>query len=312
MLAAPVASRTSQFARGTQRRSLRGAPLLHAPARPVARRAAGVPPVEANLFSRLVRVIKSYASSAVSSLEDPEKILDQAVEDMQADLIKLRQGAAEVTASQKRLQAKYEDAQRLADDWYRRAELALSKGDEELAREALTRRKSFQACEGGHRRTGDNATMLKQQLEQQAKAVDTLIGNMRVLENKLAEAKMKKDTLKARAQSAKSAAAISDMVAGLSTSSAVAAFEKMEDKVLAMESAAEAATMLVAPDNLESKFRALEGSAVDDDLDQLKRKLTGSSGPRGALPPGRPLVEAIPEVESELDALRRRRGNGGV
>lgn len=302
MLAAPVASRTSQFARGTQRRSLRGAPLLHAPARPVARRAAGVPPVEANLFSRLVRVIKSYASSAVSSLEDPEKILDQAVEDMQADLIKLRQGAAEVTASQKRLQAKYEDAQRLADDWYRRAELALSKGDEELAREALTRRKSFQ----------DNATMLKQQLEQQAKAVDTLIGNMRVLENKLAEAKMKKDTLKARAQSAKSAAAISDMVAGLSTSSAVAAFEKMEDKVLAMESAAEAATMLVAPDNLESKFRALEGSAVVDDLDQLKRKLTGSSGPRGALPPGRPLVEAIPEVESELDALRRRRGNGGV
>lgn len=54
--------------------------------------------------------------------------------------------------------------------------------------------------------------MLSQQLEQQAKAVDTIIGNMRVLENKLAEAKMKKDTLKARAQSAKSAAAINDMV----------------------------------------------------------------------------------------------------
>lgn len=112
----------------------------------------------------------------MSAVEDPEKILDQAVEDMQSDLIRLRQGSAEVMASQKRLQAKYADAQRLADDWYRRAELALGKGDEELAREALKRRKSFQ----------DNATMLKQQLEQQGKAVDTLIGNMRVLENKLA------------------------------------------------------------------------------------------------------------------------------
>lgn len=58
----------------------------------------------------------------------------------------------------------------------------------------------------------DNANMLKGQLEQQGKAVDTIIGNMRVLESKLAEAKMKKDTLKARAQSAKSARAINDMV----------------------------------------------------------------------------------------------------
>jgi phage shock protein A len=86
--------------------------------------------------------------------------------------------------------------------------------------------------------------MLKSQLEQQSKAVDTIVSNMRVLETKLAEAKMKKDTLKARAQSAKSARAITDMVAGLNTGSALSAFEKMEDKVLAMESEAEAATMV--------------------------------------------------------------------
>ncbi|GAB4816551.1 hypothetical protein N2152v2_003597, partial [Parachlorella kessleri] len=132
--------------------------------------------VEANLFSRVVRIFKSYANSLVSGAEDPEKILDQAVEDMQGDLIKLRQAAAEVTASQKRLQNKYELAQKTADDWYRRAELALSKGDEELAREALSRRKANQ----------DNANMLKTQLEQQSKAVDTIISNMRTLEGKLA------------------------------------------------------------------------------------------------------------------------------
>lgn len=70
--------------------------------------------VEANLFERVVRVAKSYANALVSSVEDPEKVLDQAVEDMQNDLIRLRQGAAEVTASEKRMQAKYEQAKKTA------------------------------------------------------------------------------------------------------------------------------------------------------------------------------------------------------
>lgn len=185
-------------------------------------------------LTEFIELHDNYTSHAVSSAEDPEKILDQAVEDMQNDLIRLRQAAAEVTASEKRMQAKYEQAQKTADEWYRRAELALSKNDEELAREALSRRKAFQ----------DNANMLRSQLEQQGKAVETIIGNMRVLESKLAEAKMKKDTLKARAQSAKSARAINDMLAGLNTSSALGAFEKMEEKVFSLEAEAEAATLV--------------------------------------------------------------------
>ena len=125
--------------------------------------------MQANLFERVVRVAKSYANALVSSVEDPEKVLDQAVEDMQNDLIRLRQGAAEVTASEKRMKAKSEQAQKNADEWYRRAELALEKNDEELAREALTRRKAFQ----------ENADMLRSQLEAQGKAVETIVTNMR-------------------------------------------------------------------------------------------------------------------------------------
>jgi len=86
--------------------------------------------------------------------------------------------------------------------------------------------------------------MLRSQLEQQSKAVETIVGNMRMLEAKLAEAKMKKDTLKARAQSAKSARSINDMVAGMNTSSALGAFEQMEEKVLSLEAQAEAATLV--------------------------------------------------------------------
>ncbi|KAL4428577.1 hypothetical protein ABPG77_008889 [Micractinium sp. CCAP 211/92] len=261
-----------------------------------AERSAGPIVAEGNLFGRVARIVKSYVNSAVSAAEDPEKILDQAVADMQNDLIRLRQAAAEVTASQKRLQNKYELAQQTADDWYRRAELALNKGDEELAREALSRRKSYQ----------DNAAMLKSQLEQQSKAVDTIVGNMRVLENKLAEAKMKKDTLKARAQSAKSARAINDMVAGLDTSSALGAFERMEEKVMSLEAQAEAVQMLVAPDSVESKFRALEGSDVDDELAKMRAQL-GSGKVKGELPPGRPLNDAL---DYELQDMKKKM-NGG-
>eukprot|EP00889_Picochlorum_renovo_P000821 jgi/Picre1/27851/NNA_000815.t1 len=197
---------------------------------------------------------------------------------MQNDLIRLRQAAAEVTASEKRMQAKRDQAQSTANEWYRRAELALSKNDEELAREALSRRKAFQ----------ENADMLSSQLDQQAKAVETIVSNMRTLEAKLAEAKMKKDTLKARAQSAKSARAINDMVGGLSTGSALSAFEKMEEKVMSLEAEADAATLLVGgADDLESKFKQLEGGDVDDDLAAMKAKL-GTTTVAGQLPPADP------------------------
>lgn len=170
----------------------------------------------------------------MGGLEDPERILEQAVTDMQGDLVRLRQAAAEVTAAQRRLENRRATAQGTADEWRRRAELALGKGDEALAREALTRRKAYAAT----------AAQLEGQLEQQGKAVATITANMRMLEGRLQEARLKKDTLKARAQSARSARQIQDMVAGLSTGSALGAFDKMEEKVLAMEAEAEAATMV--------------------------------------------------------------------
>ena len=167
--------------------------------------------VSANLFNRLGRVIGSYANSLVSAAEDPEKILDQTVIEMQEDLVKMRQASAQVIASQKQLENKYKQAQATADDWYRRAELAMSKGDEELAREALSRKKSYQ----------ENADSMKANLAEQEKAVEKLISNTRFLESKMAEAKSKKDTLKARAASAKTNKAVQDLVSGVSTSSAL-------------------------------------------------------------------------------------------
>ncbi|XVF65737.1 hypothetical protein PTKIN_Ptkin09bG0273900 [Pterospermum kingtungense] len=254
-----------------------------------------------NLFDRFARVVKSYANALVSSFEDPEKILDQAVLEMNDDLVKMRQAAAQVLASQKRLENKYKAAQQASEDWYRKAQLALQKGEEDLAREALKRRKSF----------ADNASSMKAQLDQQKSVVENLVSNTRLLESKIQEAKSKKDTLKARAQTAKTATKVNEMVGNVNTSSALSAFEKMEEKVMAMESEAEALGQLTT-DDLAGKFALLESSSVDDDLANLKKELSGSSL-KGELPPGRSVSASTnkkyprdAEIEMELNELRQR------
>ncbi|CAH9094316.1 unnamed protein product [Cuscuta epithymum] len=254
-----------------------------------------------NLFERFARVVKSYANAIISSFEDPEKILEQTVLEMNNDLIKLRQATAQVLASQKQMENRYKAAQQASEDWYRRAQLALGKGDEDLAREALKRRKSY----------ADNANALKAQLDQQKGVVDNLVNNTRLLESKIQEAKSKKDTLKARAQSAKTATKVSEMLGNVNTSSALSAFERMEEKVMTMESQADALNQLTS-DELEGKFAMLESSSVDSDLDELKKELGGKSK-KGELPPGRTPITSTrslqfqdADIEKELNELRRR------
>ncbi|AQK99025.1 Membrane-associated protein VIPP1 chloroplastic [Zea mays] len=110
----------------------------------------------------------------------------------------------------------------------------------------------------------------------------------------------------------RTATKVSEMLGNVNTSSALSAFEKMEEKVMAMESQAEALGQL-ATDDLEGKFALLENSSVDDDLSQLKKELSGSSL-KGELPSGRRAASnsgagrPFPdlEIESELNELRRK------
>jgi len=242
------------------------------------------------IFSRVGRLVRSYTNSVLNKLEDPEKILDQAVEDMQSDLVKMRQASAQVMASQKQLEKKYQTAQNTADEWYKRAELALQKGEEELAREALSRKKSFADTAGG----------LKSQLDAQEQALQNLMGNVRQLEAKLAEAKSKKDTLKARAASAKTQKQVSEMVSGMDTSSSLAAFDKMEQKVMALEAESESIAVLAGGDGVDQAFKALEQGNVDDDLAKMKQQMGMASRPvEGTLVSSK-------AVDSELEAMKNQ------
>ncbi|MEG4235117.1 PspA/IM30 family protein [Microcoleus sp. Pol11C3] len=229
------------------------------------------------LFDRLWRVIRANINSLVGAAEDPEKILEQAVMDMQEDLVQLRQAVAGAIAAQKRTERQCSQAESTAAEWYQRAQLALQKGEENLAREALTRKKSYQ----------ETATAMKASLGQQNAVVTQLKDNMRALESKISEAKSKKDMYIARARSAKASERLQEMMGNLNTGSALSAFERMEEKVMQLESRSEAIAELGTND-LEKKFLSLEGAEdVDTELAAMKAQmLPGNNTPK--LPSGEP------------------------
>lgn len=215
-------------------------------------------------FERLWRVIRANINSLISGAEDPEKILEQTVMDMQNDLVQMRQGVAQAIATQKRTEREYERTQSAADEWYRRAQLALQKGQENLAKEALTRRKSYQ----------ETATAMKTQVEQQSEVVERLKQNMRQLENKITEAKAKKNMYIARARSAQASEKLQDMLGNMKTGSALSAFERMEEKVMQLEAQSQAIAEL-GTDDLEKKFASLEGGGddIDAELEAMKAQM---------------------------------------
>mmetsp|Transcript_2552 Transcript_2552/g.3469 ORF Transcript_2552/g.3469 Transcript_2552/m.3469 type:complete len:302 (+) Transcript_2552:1-906(+) len=248
--------------------------------------------LEMNLGERFMRVAKANLNSLLQKVEDPEKVLEQAVQDMQADLVKVRQSFAEVSATQKKMERQRDEANRLANEWYGRAQLALQKGDEELAREALSRRQVqvdiFETISG--------------QMNTQGQALDQLRNGMQTLEAKITEAKGKKDTLIARARSAKTSQSVNDMLNNVTGSSGLEAFERMQDKVETLESSAEISSQSasLAGGSLESKFKALEGnSSIESELEKMKSSLLPGSGPsKGSLP-------SSSSIESELSQLKK-------
>ncbi|WP_377477155.1 MAG: PspA/IM30 family protein [Microcoleus anatoxicus] len=229
------------------------------------------------LFDRLWRVIRANINSLVGAAEDPEKILEQATIDMQEDLVQLRQAVAGAIAAQKRTERQYSQAESTATEWYQRAQLALQKNEENLAREALTRKKFYQ----------ETAITMKASLEQQNVVVTKLKENMRALESKISEAKSKKDMYIARARSAAASERLDKMMGNLNTGSGLSAFERMEEKVMQLEARSEAVAELGTND-LEKKFLALEsGGDVDAQLAAMKAQmLPGNNTPK--LPSGEP------------------------
>ncbi|MEL6940895.1 MAG: PspA/IM30 family protein, partial [Cyanobacteria bacterium J06598_1] len=131
------------------------------------------------LLDRFSRVVRANLNTLIKGAEDPEKMLHQAVADMQSDLVSLRQAVAQAIATQKRTERQAEQANRGAQEWYNRAQMALHKGNDTVAREALTHRQTY----------AQSAQTLSAQIAQQRTIVQQLKSNMVTLESKIADAR---------------------------------------------------------------------------------------------------------------------------
>jgi phage shock protein A len=215
------------------------------------------------VFERISRIIRSNISDLLDRAEDPEKVLQQIMVDMQQDLREAKLHVAAAIRDQKKLETRYQENLDLADRWEKRAISAVEEGDDALAKEALRRKRNFEQLAKGY----------KEQLEEQTRSVKLLKTSLAALEAKIEEARRRKDLLIARQKRAQAQKAISESMNGMSKSSALAVLERMEGKVKAAEVHAEAIAELEA-DSLEARFARLDNEDVDDELAKLKAKLS--------------------------------------
>ena len=220
------------------------------------------------IFSRLGTLIKSNLNDLISKAEDPQKMLNQLVTDMQNQLVEAKKQVAVSIADQKRLEKQRDEQSELVQEWERKAMLAVRAGDDTLAREALKR-------QGEHT---TQAAEFTKQTQLQKDAVEKLKDQLRTLNDKIEEAKRKKNILIARQKRAEAQKAIQDTMQGLSDTSAFDTFERMAQKVDQIEAESEASAELgseLAGDTLQQKFKALESGSVGTDtaLAELKAKM---------------------------------------
>jgi phage shock protein A len=181
--------------------------------------------------------------------------------DLQANLLQLRQGIALAIATQKRIERQTHTAESQAEEWYCRAELALQQGHESLAREALTKRHSYQ----------QTTLALSSQIEASQAVTTQLKQDLRTLELKISELKTKKDLYIARSRSAEATYRLQEMLSGVKDLSGLNPWEQMEAKICQIEAQSEVLAQ-IGSDNLETKISAL--ATIDDVEVELSRMKT--------------------------------------
>lgn len=281
------------------------------------------------IFTKLSTVIKSNINDLISKAENPEKMLNQIILDMRDQLAKAKREVAAAIADERKLKSQLESEVKQQRDWQHRAMLAVKEGRDDLAKQALLRQQEH----------AERAQVLQQTWEAQAAETEKLKGSLRQLNDKIEEAKRKRNLLIAKQKRAQAQRRIHETMSGLSDTSAFEAFNRMADKIEEEErqSIAHAEVdQALGGDTLDQEFLKLEagpgGADVEDQLLALKTEMgliappTASEAPKqleapdaaadGVAPPieeadveelSEAEAEAIPEAQllSEFDKLEK-------
>jgi len=222
-----------------------------------------------SIFDRMNRAVKANLNSLVDSAEDPAKLIEQTVLDLESELRRAKGDLVTQLGTAKRLQKKVIEAAEDVTGWENKAVLALKAGDEDLAREALRMKQSAKK----------HTDSLQTQANVASAEASKLEATIETVEQRLEDLKARKATLIAQVRNAREANAAGSRLAG---SGALADLDRLTGRIDQLEAEVEASAVL--DDNpkradIEARFRALEkksgGIVVEDELAALKRKLEG-------------------------------------
>lgn len=229
------------------------------------------------IFDKLSLLIRSNLNDLIARAENPEKMLEQVIIDMREQQTRAKQEVALAIAEERKLKSQVESEARQAQEWERRAMLALQQGRDDLARQALLRQQEY----------GERARSMHETWTRQAADTEKVKDALRQLQVRIEEAQRKKNLLVAKQKRAQAQKRIHETMAGLSDTSAFETFERMAQKIEHTERLALASAELseeLSGDPLEKQFKALEAGTTSDDLEYRLLEMKQKMGL--ALPPG--------------------------
>jgi phage shock protein A len=216
------------------------------------------------LLERVATLVRANLNDLIDKAEEPEKMIKQVILDMQNQLLQVKTQVAIAIADQHLLEKKHQESADKVAEWMRKAELAVDKKEDDLARASLLRVESY-------RELSENFT---QQVADQKAQVENLKTALRQLEQKLAEAEAKADVLIAKQRRARAVGKASDARIASGDGSKAAAFDRMKRKVAHSEALSQAKSEIAA-DNIEDRLAALE---KEDRIEQLLVELKTRRG----------------------------------
>ena len=218
------------------------------------------------LFKRLRDLTMSNINAMLDKAEDPVKMLDQYLRDMEEDLQDAEVAVSKQIAISIKLKQQYEENEALVEKREKQAMQALEAGNEDLARRALVDKKAV----------AEKAADFKAQWTAADAAATDLRLKLDQMREQVTEMKNKRETLKARAEAAKAQKQIKQAMSGFGTDNAAKGFARMEEKVMQLEAEAEASKQVLGGSrSLDDEFKELKKNQpdIDDELAALKAKM---------------------------------------
>lgn len=207
------------------------------------------------LLERVTTLVRANINDLIDKAEDPGKMIKQLIVDMENQLLQVKTQLAVAIADQHMLQRRQKENEDKAADWMHRAEVAVDRKQDDLAKRALERHCSYRQLAEG----------FSEQVADQKIQVDNLKSALAKLEEKLGEARAKSELLLARHRRARAIAKASDAHTAATGRTSIAAFDRMEQKVLYGEASSQAKAEMLA-DSVEDQLAALER---EDEIDKL-------------------------------------------